>query len=91
MIIKKIYGSGHIREKQWCENYLFLAFYTLFYLKQPISLNLNKFEKNTPTEEKTDIAGIFHIYFWQIEHEIRAFRLKKFNNQVLSTPPPKFY
>ena len=50
-MIIKIYGSGHIREKQQFENYHFLAFFTLFYLKQPISLNLNKFEKNTPTEE----------------------------------------
>ena len=29
----------------------FLAFFMLFYLKQPISLFQNKFEKNTPTEE----------------------------------------
>ena len=51
MIIRKLYGSGHIREKQQFENYNFLAFFTLFYLMQPISLNLYKFEKNTPTEE----------------------------------------
>ena len=51
MIIRKVYGSGHIRKNQQFENYHFLAFYTLFYLKQPISFNLNKFEKNTPTEE----------------------------------------
>ena len=51
MKIRKIYGSGHIREIQQFENDHFLAFFTLFYLKQPISLNLNKFEKYTPTEE----------------------------------------
>ena len=51
MIIRKTQGSGHIREKQQFENYHFLAFFMLFYLKQPNSLNLNKFEKNTPTEE----------------------------------------
>ena len=51
MKIRKIYGSGHIKEKQQFENYHFLAYFTLFYLEQPISLNLNKFEKNTPTEE----------------------------------------
>ena len=47
MIIRKIEGSGHIREKQQFENYNFLAFFTLFYLKQPISLNLSKFENNS--------------------------------------------
>ena len=51
MIIRKIYGRGHIREKQQFENYHFLAFFTLFYLKQPILLNMYKFGKNTPTEE----------------------------------------
>ena len=51
MVIRKIYGSGHIREKHKFENYNSLAFFTLFYLKQPISLNLNKFEKNTSTEK----------------------------------------
>ena len=61
MIIRKIYDSGHIREKQQFENYHFLAFFTLFYLKQPIELNLNKFEKNTPTEE-TLISQAVSIY-----------------------------
>ena len=52
MIIRQIKGGGHIREKQQFENYHFLAFFTLFYLKLPISLKLNKFEKKTPTEKK---------------------------------------
>ena len=51
MIIRKIKGGGHITEKQQFENYHFLALFTLFYLMLPISLNLNKFEKKTPTEE----------------------------------------
>ena len=42
------------------------------------SLNRN----NSMHRRNTDIAGIVYIYFWQIEHEIRAFRLKKFNIQV---------
>ena len=48
---KKNIGSGHIREIQQFENDYSLAFFTLFYLKQLISLNQNTFEKNTPTEE----------------------------------------
>ena len=51
MIIRKIKGSEHIREKQQFENYHFSANFRLFCLKQPISLNLNKFEKNAPKEE----------------------------------------
>ena len=51
MKIRKIKDSGHIREIQPFENDHFLAFFMLFNLKNPISLNLNKFEKNTPTEE----------------------------------------
>ena len=42
----------HIREKQQFENYHFQIFLRLSYLLHPISLNLNKFETNTPTEEK---------------------------------------
>ena len=34
------------------------------------------------------MTGIVNLYFCQIEPEIRAFRLKKFNIQVQSTPPP---
>ena len=77
----------------------------MFYLKQPISLNLNKFNNNNnnnnnnnlyiwnehTNRRNADIAGIVYIYFWQIEHEVREFRLKKFNIQVQCTPPPKFY
>ena len=42
----------HIREKQQFENYHFQTFFRLSYLLHPISLNLNKFETDTPTEEK---------------------------------------
>ena len=34
----------------YCKH-IYCRFFPQFYLKQPISLNLNKFEKNTPTEE----------------------------------------
>ena len=51
MIIRKIEGSAPVGEKQQIENEHFLVFFALFYLKQSISFNLNKFEKNTPTEE----------------------------------------
>ena len=71
----------HIREKQQFENYHFIAFFMLFYLKQPISLNLNKFEKNTPTEETLTWQAL-SIYFWEIEHEIRVFDWKKFTNEI---------
>ena len=52
MIKRKIYVSVHIREKHQFENYYFQTFFRLFYLLHPISLNLNKFETDTPTEEK---------------------------------------
>ena len=52
-------GSGElikvsvlIREKQQFENYHFQTFLRLSNLLHPISLNLNKFETDTPTEEK---------------------------------------
>ena len=48
----KIQVSVHIREKQQFENYHFQTFFRLSYLLHPISLNLNKFETDTPTEEK---------------------------------------
>ena len=41
----------NIREKQQFENYHFQTFFRLSYLLHPISLNLNKFETDTPTEE----------------------------------------
>ena len=36
------------------------------------------------------MIGIMNFCFCQIEPEIIAFRLKKFNIQVQSTEPPKF-
>ena len=42
----------HIREKKQFENYHFKTFFRLSYLLHPIPLNLNKFETDTPTEEK---------------------------------------
>ena len=39
----------YIREKQQFENY---HFQTFSYLLHPISLNLNKFKTDPPTEEK---------------------------------------
>ena len=80
----------HIREKQQFENYHFQTFFRLSYLLHPMSLNLNKFETDTPTEEKLT-AGIVFLYYQQIKPEIRAFRLKKFNIKVQFTLPPKFY
>ena len=77
-----------IREKQQFENYHFQTFFRPSYLLHPISLNLNKFETDTP---KADIAGIVFLYYQQIKPEIRAFRLKKFNIKVQFTLPPKFY
>ena len=85
MVKRNMKGCGHIREKQ---QFLSL-FFKLSYLFDTIPLNLNKFENNTPREE-TLKSGIVYLYLWQIEPEIRAFRLK-FNSQVQSTPPPKFY
>ena len=53
----------HIREKQQFENYHFQTFFRLSYLLHPISLNLNKFETDTPTEEKLT----YHVlYFFTI-------------------------
>ena len=52
MIKRKLYVSVHIREKQQFENYHFQTFFRLSYLLHPISLNPNKFETDTPTEEK---------------------------------------
>ena len=81
----------HIREKQQFENYHVQTFFRLSYLLHPISLNLNKFETDTPTEKKADIAGIVFLYYQQIKPEIGAFSLKKFNINVQFTLPPKFY
>ena len=78
----------HIREKQQFENYHFQTFFRLSYLLHPISLNLNKFETDTPTEE---IADIVFLYYQQIKPDIRAFSLKKFNIKVQFTLPLKFY
>ena len=83
MIIRKTYCSGHIREKQQFENYHFLAFFTLFYLKQPISLNWNKFEKNAQTEE-TLIWQALSIYIFgklnmKSEHFVSGSSIFKFN------------
>ena len=51
MIKRKISVSVHIREKQQFENYHFQTFLGS-YLLHHISLKLNKFETDTPTEEK---------------------------------------
>ena len=80
-----------LREKQQFENYHFQTFFRLSYLLHPISLNLNKFETDTPYRRKADIAGIVCLYYQQIKPEIRAFSLKTFSVKVQFTLPPKFY
>ena len=80
----------HIREKQQFENYHFQTVFRLSYLLHPISLNLSKFETDTPTK-KADMSGIVFLYCQQIKPEIRALSLKKFNINVQFTLPPKFY
>ena len=62
MIKKKIKVSVHIRKKQQFENYRFQTFLRLSYLLHPISLNLNKFETDTPTEECVCVFG-FNVTF----------------------------
>ena len=51
----------HIREKQLFENYHFQTFFRLSYLLHPISLNLNKFETDTPTEEKLTKQVLYFV------------------------------
>ena len=78
MIIRKIYGSGHIREKQQFENNHFLVFFHAVLFKATHFIKPVLIWKEHNNRRNTDIAGIVHIYFWQIEHEIRVFRLRKF-------------
>ena len=73
-------GSACIREIQQFKNYHFLAFFTLFYLKQPVSFNLIKFEKNTQTEETLTLSVYtFDKFYMKSEYLIGRSFPSKFN------------